>query len=60
MKGFLSRKNLEYEERDITTDEKAQQELMGMGFTAVPVTVVGDAPPILGSNVSKIEEELAG
>ena len=42
MKGFLSQKGVEFEVRDITEDESAQAELVAMGFTAIPVTVVGD------------------
>ncbi len=57
MKGFLSRKNVPFEVRDIS-DEKAERELVEMGFMAVPVTVVGDSPPILGANFSLIEKAL--
>lgn len=59
MKGYLSQKNLEFEVRDISADESAGQELSDMGFTAVPVTVVGDAAPILGADFKKIDTALA-
>ena len=60
MKGFLSQKNVQFEVRDITADESAERELLDMGFTAVPVTVVGKAPPILGADFRAIERALAG
>ncbi len=49
---------MEYEARDITQDESAQGELMDMGLTAVPVTVVGDGAPIVGFDPKKIESAL--
>ena len=60
MKGFLSQKNLQFEVRDITADESAQRELIDMGFTSIPVTLVGDAPPILGANFREIEKAILG
>jgi glutaredoxin len=60
VKGFLSQKNLAFEVRDITADESAEHEIIDMGFTAVPVTVIGDSPPILGADFKKIEKALAG
>lgn len=60
MKGFLSRKGLKFEVRDITADESAQRELIDMGYTAIPVTVVGGGQPILGADFPKIEKALAG
>ena len=58
MKEFLSQKDLEYEVKDIHADEAAQAEMVEMGFMAIPVTVVGDSPPILGANFKQIEEAL--
>ena len=58
MKGFLSQKNLKFEVRDITADESAERTLIDMGFTAVPVTVIEDRPPILGADFKKITEAL--
>ncbi len=59
MKGFLSQKGIEYDVRDIQSDESAQAELMEMGFTAIPVTVVDDQDPILGANLKAIESALS-
>ena len=58
MKGYLSQKKVPFEVRDIS-DEKAERELVEMGFMAVPVTVIGDGPPILGSNFGAIDKALA-
>jgi len=58
VKGFLSQKSAQFEVRDITADESAERELIDMGFTAVPVTVIGDAAPILGANFREIEKAL--
>ena len=60
MKEFLSRKGLEFEVRDIHTDTAAQEEMIEMGFASIPITVVGDAPPVLGANFKAIEAALAG
>ena len=59
MKGFLSQKGVEYDVRDIQSDESAQAELMEMGFTAIPVTVIDDQDPILGANLKAIESALS-
>ncbi len=59
MKGYLSRKNVPFEVRDIAVDENAERELIDMGFMAIPVTVIGDAPPIVGADFGKIDAALA-
>ncbi len=59
MKGYLSRKNVEFEVKDISRDEAAERELVEMGFMAIPVTVIGDAAPILGADIGKIDAALA-
>ncbi len=59
MKGYLSQRGVVYEVRDITADESAQNELIEMGFQAVPVTKIGSQPPILGADFKKIDKALA-
>ncbi|MEM7205094.1 MAG: glutaredoxin family protein [Planctomycetota bacterium] len=59
MKDYLSRKDLEFEVKDIYTDQAAQAEMVEMGFASIPVTKVGDAPPIVGANFKQIEAALA-
>ena len=58
MKEFLSSRNLEFEVKDVHTDPQAQSDMMEMGFSAIPVTVVADQPPILGANFQQIESAL--
>ena len=59
MKGYLSQKGVSFEVRDISTDEAAQNELIEMGFHAVPVTKIGNLAPILGADFKKIDQALA-
>jgi glutaredoxin len=59
VKEFLSRQGIDYEVRDVHSDETAQMELMDLGFTAIPVTVINDGQPILGADIKKIEAALA-
>ena len=58
MKEFLSRKGIEYEVKDVHSDETAQMELSNLGFTAIPVTIIDDGEPILGADFKKIEAAL--
>ena len=60
MKEFLTQKGLDYEVKDIQADPSAQAEMVEMGFMSIPVTVVGDAAPILGADFKKIEAALGG
>jgi glutaredoxin len=59
VKGFLSKKGVAFEVRDVHEDESAQAELMNLGFTAIPVVVIGKQPPILGADLKKIEAALS-
>ena len=36
----------------------AQTEMVEMGFMSIPVTVIGDAPPILGADFAQIDAAL--
>jgi glutaredoxin len=58
VKGYLSRKNLRFEERDISRDESAARELEDLGLLAIPVTVIGGSTPIVGADLKKIDEAL--
>ena len=53
----LAEKGLEYEEKNVQTDKAARQELMKMGYTGVPVVVIGDEE-IVGFDKAKIDEAL--
>lgn len=59
MKEFLSRKGIAYTVKDVTRDRTAMQELVDMGYQAVPVTVIG-SERILGSELDRIEKAVAG
>ena len=56
-KEYLAEKGLEYEEKNVQTDKAARQELMKMGYTGVPVVVIGDEE-IVGLDKAKIDEAL--
>lgn len=56
-KEYLAEKGLEYEEKNVQTDKAARQELMKMGYTGVPVVVIGDEK-IVGFDKAKIDEAL--
>ena len=56
-RGYLAEKGLEYEEKNVQTDKAARQELMKMGYTGVPVVVIGDEE-IVGFDKAKIDEAL--
>lgn len=57
MKEFLSQKQLPFTDKNIAEDQQALQELAGMGFQAVPVTVI-DGKSILGFEKQRLEEAL--
>lgn len=58
MKEFLSQKGLEFVVKDVHNDPEAQDEMVSMGFAGIPVTVIGDAAPVLGANYQQIESAL--
>ena len=57
MREFLSQKGVAFTEKDIRADERALDEVIKMGATATPVTVV-DGQVIMGFDVKKLEELL--
>ena len=57
VKEFLSQKGIPYTEKDVSQDEAALNELMGMGFYSTPVTVI-DGEPIVGFDRAKLEARL--
>ena len=59
MKEYLSQKQINFDDRDITKDPSAILELQKLGFLTTPVTVVGDKV-IVGFDVSKLDEALKG
>ena len=49
VKAYLSSRELPFEERDVSSDESAFNELQARGYAATPLTIVGDIE-ILGMN----------
>ena len=54
VKLYLSRKNIPFTERNVSLEDDARDDLMGMGLRSTPVTVIGDetvvgySPPQVG------------
>ncbi len=57
-KEYLSQKQVGYEERDVTRDPSAIQELQRLGFMTTPVTVI-DGDTVVGFDTAKIDAALA-
>jgi len=58
VKEFLTRKGLEFEVKDVHKDPEAMSEMVEMGIMSIPVTLVGDGPPIVGADFGKITAAL--
>lgn len=58
VKSYLQARSVGYTERDITTDEQAMAELFDRGFSATPLTLIGDLE-VLGFNRPKLESAIA-
>ena len=54
---FLAEKGIAFENRDITTDAKALEELGKLGYMTTPVTVI-DGEIVIGFDRSKLERLL--
>ena len=57
VKEYLSQKQIQFDDRDITNDPSAILELRKLGFMTSPVTVVEDKV-IVGFDVPKLESAL--
>ncbi len=57
VKVYLSRKGLEFTERNVSEDEAALESLLAMGLRSTPVTVIGDQN-IVGYSPPKLEAAL--
>ena len=58
MKGFLSLRNVEYVEKNVSTDLDGRAELEAMGHDSTPVTVIGERQ-LTGFDAALIDEALA-
>jgi glutaredoxin-like protein NrdH len=59
VKEYLSQKQIQFDDRDITKHPSAILELQKLGFMTSPVTVVEDKV-IVGFDVPKLDEALKG
>lgn len=57
MKEFLSRKNIPFVDRDVSTDEAALSELQKLGYMTTPVTVI-NGEVVVGFDVPRLEKLL--
>ena len=57
VKVYLSRKGLEFTERNVSEDSAALDALMAMGLRSTPVTVIGDQS-VVGYSPPKLEAAL--
>ncbi len=57
VKVYLSRKGLEFTERNVSEDDAARDALLAMGLRSTPVTVIGDQN-IVGYSPPKLEAAL--
>ena len=58
MKGFLSLRNVEYVEKNVSTDLDGRDELVAMGYDSTPVTVIGERQ-LTGFDAVLMDEALA-
>jgi glutaredoxin-like YruB-family protein len=56
-KEYLDKKGVSYEEKNISTDMSAREELMNMGHMGVPVTLI-DGNEIVGFDTDRIDSLL--
>jgi len=56
-KNFLKEKSVEFEEKNVSSDMEARNELMEMGFMGVPIILV-DGETVEGFNKGKLEKLL--
>ena len=59
VKEYLSQKQIQFDDRDITKDPSAILELQKLGFMTSPVTVVEDRV-IVGFDMPKLDAALKG
>ncbi len=55
---FLSQKGIEFTEKNVSNDQDALKELVGMGFRATPVTLI-NGQKLVGFSPPKLEAALA-
>ncbi|NLW52630.1 MAG: glutaredoxin family protein [Tissierellia bacterium] len=58
VKNFLTENNVEFEEKNVTTNAEARNELIQKGYRGVPVIVVGEEE-VVGFDQSRLKELLS-
>ena len=58
VKGYLSLRNVEYVEKNVSTDMEGRAELIAMGYDSTPVLIIGDLR-LTGFDSESIDEALA-
>lgn len=59
VKVYLSRKGVEFTERNVSLEPDAREALLQMGYRTTPMTVI-NGEKIVGYNPKKLEQALAG
>lgn len=57
VKDYLKDKNVEFDEKNVQTDETARNELIAKGYTGVPVVII-DGEEIVGFDKNKLDKIL--
>lgn len=55
---YLSRKGVQFTQRDVTVDEAAMNELVNLGAMATPTTVIDGEHVIIGFDQGRIDKLL--
>ncbi|MDO5725476.1 MAG: glutaredoxin family protein [Tissierellia bacterium] len=58
-KDYLKKLNVEFTEKNVSTDRAAREELMKLGHTGVPLLII-DGQEIVGFDKCKVDELLKG
>jgi hypothetical protein len=58
VKGYLSLRNVEYVEKNVSTDLEGRAELIAMGYDSTPLVAIGDRR-LTGFDSELIDEALA-
>ena len=59
VKEFLRERGVPFTEKDVVEDADAMEELTGMNYHSIPVTLI-DGKAVLGFNRKRLEQLLAG
>ncbi len=58
VKGFLSLRDIDFVDKNVSVDPEGRSELLAMGFDSTPVTVIGDRQ-LPGFDVEAIDHALS-